>query len=73
MTASASSPTFRAALVQLCSGRDVERNVNDATAAIREAAAGGAQYVQTPEVTNIMDLDRERLFAAFHGLIRVSS
>jgi predicted amidohydrolase len=56
--------TFRAALVQLCSGRDVERNVSDATALIREAAAGGAQYIQTPEVTNIMELDRERLYAA---------
>ena len=54
---------FRAGLVQMCSGRDVERNVRDATALIREAAAGGASYVQTPEVTTLMELDRERLFA----------
>lgn len=55
---------FRVALVQMCSGREVEANVRDATLLIREAAAGGAQYVQTPEVTNIMELDRGLLFAA---------
>ncbi len=58
-----SSERFRVGLVQMCSGRDVERNVRDACALIREAAAGGAQYVQTPEVTTLMELDRERLFA----------
>ncbi len=57
-------PTFKAALVQMCSGRDVERNVADATALIREAAAGGAEYVQTPEVTTLMELDKKLLFAA---------
>jgi predicted amidohydrolase len=64
MTSTKSPSSFRAALVQMCSGRDVERNVRDATAFIREAAAGGADYVQTPEVTTLMELDRERLFAA---------
>jgi len=64
MTSSNSPSSFRAALVQMCSGRDVERNVRDASALIREAAAGGALYVQTPEVTTLMELDRERLFAA---------
>jgi len=58
------SKTFRAGLVQMCSGRDVARNVRDATALIREAASGGASYVQTPEVTTLMELERERLFAA---------
>jgi predicted amidohydrolase len=48
----------------MCSGRDVARNVRDATALIREAASGGATYIQTPEVTNLMELERERLFAA---------
>lgn len=55
---------FRAALVQLCSGRSVDKNVDDALALIREAAAGGAQYVQTPEVTTLMELDTAKLFAA---------
>lgn len=64
MTSQPTSQRFRAALVQMCSGRDVERNVRDATALIREAASGEADYVQTPEVTTLMELERERLFAA---------
>jgi len=56
--------SFRAALVQLCSGRDVERNLVDATALIREAVGQGAQYVQTPEITTLMEMERGRLFAA---------
>jgi predicted amidohydrolase len=55
---------FRAALVQLCSCRSVDKNVDDALALIREAAAGGAQYVQTPEVTTLMELETAKLFAA---------
>jgi predicted amidohydrolase len=64
MSQSASPKSFRVALAQMCSGRDVARNLRDATALIREAASGGAEYVQTPEVTNLMELERERLFAA---------
>jgi predicted amidohydrolase len=64
MSQADSTKTLRVALVQMCSGRDVARNLSDATALIREAALGGAQYVQTPEVTNLMELERERLFAA---------
>ncbi len=64
MSAGTSSKPLRVALVQMCSGRDVARNVRDASALIREAASGGASYVQTPEVTTLMELDRERLFAA---------
>ncbi len=56
--------TFRAALVQLCSGRDVEANVAAATLHIRAAAKGGAQYVQTPEITTLMETDKARLFVA---------
>ena len=55
---------FRAALVQMCSGRSVEKNLIDASALIREAAGGGAHYVQTPEVTTLMELDRAKLFEA---------
>jgi deaminated glutathione amidase len=58
-----SSTSFRAALVQMCSGRDVSRNVADASVLIRQAAKTGATYVQTPEVTTLMELDKERLFA----------
>jgi deaminated glutathione amidase len=73
---SATTPaTLRVGLVQMCSGRDVTRNVRDASALIREAASAGAKYIQTPEVTDLMELDRERLFAvaeieAAHGPLR---
>jgi predicted amidohydrolase len=56
--------SFRVGLVQMCSGRDVERNLADAGALVREAAGKGAQYVQTPEITTLMEMDRGRLFAA---------
>jgi predicted amidohydrolase len=55
---------FRVGLVQMCSGREVEGNVADASRLVREAAARGAQYVQTPEITTLMETDRARLFAA---------
>ena len=63
MSAEGSLQSFRVGLVQMCSGRDVARNLRDATALIREAANGGASYIQTPEVTNVMELERDRLFA----------
>jgi predicted amidohydrolase len=55
---------FRVALVQMCAGRDAAKNIAAVGELIRKAAAGGAQYVQTPEMTNIMELDRTRLLAA---------
>ncbi|HWB46824.1 MAG TPA: carbon-nitrogen hydrolase family protein [Hyphomicrobiaceae bacterium] len=58
------SASFRVGLVQMCSGRSVEKNLSDAAALIREAAGKGAQYVQTPEITTLMETERARLFAA---------
>jgi deaminated glutathione amidase len=55
---------FRVGLVQMCAGRDVGRNITTAAELIRAAARGGAQYVQTPEMTNILELERPRLLAA---------
>jgi predicted amidohydrolase len=55
---------FTAALVQLRSGTDPKVNLEAASRLIDEAKAGGADYVQTPEMTNIMVLGREKLFAA---------
>jgi deaminated glutathione amidase len=52
---------LRAAMVQLCAGRDMTRNVAAASALIRAAAAGGARFVTTPEMTNILEPDRSRL------------
>jgi predicted amidohydrolase len=60
----APASSFRVALVQMCSGRSVERNVAAASDLIREAAKQGADYVQTPEVTTLMELERDRLVAA---------
>jgi deaminated glutathione amidase len=58
-----SSKTFRAALVQLRASRNVSANTDLAAKLIREAKAGGADYVQTPEQTSLMELDRKSLFA----------
>jgi deaminated glutathione amidase len=55
---------FRAALVQLRSGRAVEPNLDMAEALIRRAAQGGAVYVQTPENTALMELGTERVIQA---------
>ena len=51
---------MRAALVQLCSGDDPAANLAATEALLREAAAGGAGLVLTPECTNIVSMDRER-------------
>jgi deaminated glutathione amidase len=50
-------------LVQMRTGLDPRANYEVAAALIREAKAAGAAYVQTPEMTNIMDIKRERMFA----------
>jgi predicted amidohydrolase len=56
--------SFVAACVQMRSGKSVKANVESAVGLIRDAAAQGAQYVQTPEMTNILVRSREELFAA---------
>jgi predicted amidohydrolase len=55
---------FRAAAVQMRSGIHVEANVAEAERLVRAAAADGAHYVLTPEMTTILDRDKERLLAA---------
>ncbi len=55
---------FRAAAVQMRTGLAVADNVATATRLIRQAAAGGAQYIVTPEMTALLDRDRPRLLAA---------
>jgi predicted amidohydrolase len=52
--------SFRAGIVQLCSGTDMARNLAAASALVREAAGKGASYVLTPEVSNLVDDDKER-------------
>jgi deaminated glutathione amidase len=56
--------TFTVGLVQMRSGLTPAANLDTAIKLIGEAKSAGADYVQTPEVCNIMDIKRERLFAA---------
>lgn len=56
--------TFHAGLIQMRSGRDPAANLDAAVKLIGEAKKAGADYVQTPEMTNIMELSREKLFSA---------
>ena len=53
--------TFRVGLVQMRSGRTPTANVDAAAKMIGEAKAGGADYVQTPEMTNILVRKRAEL------------
>ena len=55
--------TFRAACVQLCTGRDIGRNLDIAEGLIRDAALDGAHYVQTPEQTATMEMSRKALMS----------
>jgi predicted amidohydrolase len=57
------SSTFRVGLIQMRSGRTPAANIDAAAKLIGEAKTGGAEYVQTPEMTNIMEVSREKLFA----------
>ena len=54
---------FTAACIQRRSGRDPSANRDAAVAGVRDAAARGAAYVQTPEMTSLVERSRERLFA----------
>ncbi|MFG6083542.1 carbon-nitrogen hydrolase family protein [Paracoccus litorisediminis] len=48
-----------AGLVQLCVSDDPARNLITTRALIREAAGRGAEFVLTPEATNILNADRK--------------
>jgi predicted amidohydrolase len=56
--------TFRAALIQMRSARSPQANMDAAAKLIGEAKNGGADYVLTPEMTNIMEVRREALFGS---------
>ncbi|MFC7048002.1 carbon-nitrogen hydrolase family protein [Emcibacter nanhaiensis] len=57
---------FTIGLVQMTSSNEVAENVAAAEVFIREAAAGGAQLVMTPECTSLLELGRKALFAKIH-------
>lgn len=56
--------TFKAAMIQMRSGLQPGANVDAAVRYIGDAKSAGAEYVLTPEMTNILAANREQLFAA---------
>jgi predicted amidohydrolase len=59
----ANNAKFTVGLIAMRSGRDPQTNLDAVLAAIDQAKLAGADYVLTPEMTNIMEVKRERLFA----------
>jgi deaminated glutathione amidase len=64
MTTTEHGATFRVGLIQMRSGRTPAANLEAAVTLITAAKEGGADYVQTPEMTNIMEARREALMTA---------
>src|SRR5580658_6708205 len=58
----ANASKFKVALIQMRSGLEPEANLAAVLAGVDEAKRGGADYVQTPEMTNVLENKRERLF-----------
>ena len=56
--------TFTVGLVQMRSGLDPARKLETAVKLIEQAKANGADYVQTPEMTNIVANRRDVMLAA---------
>jgi deaminated glutathione amidase len=56
-----SKTKFRVGLVQMRTGKNVEENLKQAETFIRDAAGRGANYVQTPENTLVMEVDARHL------------
>ena len=55
---------FTAACVQMRSGIDPQANIDQATRLIKEAVSAGAEYVQTPEMSNMVNGHRSSMMAA---------
>jgi len=60
---SAKTSAFKVGLIQMRSGLDPQANLATALASIDQAKRAGADYVQTPEMTNILALKGDQLFA----------
>ena len=58
-----SKDKFRIGLVQMRTGKTIEENLKQADSLIRDAAGRGANYVQTPENTLVMEVDAQHLLA----------
>jgi predicted amidohydrolase len=59
-----SGGTFKAAMIQMRSGLQPGANIDAAVRYVGDAKSAGAEYVLTPEMTNILAANREQLFAA---------
>ncbi len=55
--------TFKVGLIAMRSGMNPQANLDAVLAAIDQAKRAGADYVQTPEMTNVLESKRDRLFA----------
>ena len=54
---------FKVGLIQMRSGLEPQQNLAAALTLIDDAKSSGAEYVLTPEMTNILALKRDHLFA----------
>ena len=59
---------FRAGLVQLRTPATHDAALAHAVPLVRQAAAGGAQFILTPEGTNILQRDREKLLPSLKSV-----
>jgi predicted amidohydrolase len=55
--------TFKVGLIAMRSGCDPQANLSAVLSAIDQAKRAGADYVQTPEMTNVLESKRDRLLA----------
>jgi deaminated glutathione amidase len=56
-------PVLKVAAIQMCSGRDIYRNIDFVKESVVRAANAGAHYVQTPEMTGFLIKDPQELAA----------
>ena len=61
------STKVTAACIQMRGKRDPAENLDDLVQMIRDAAKAGAIYIQTPEISNIVNRDRPALLAAIRS------
>lgn len=59
--------TIRVAAVQMCSGVNPDKNAADMARLVRDAASRGATYVQTPEMTGMLQRDRKAAREVLRG------
>jgi deaminated glutathione amidase len=69
----ATAAPFTAAMIQMRTGLSPEASFAQAATLIRQAKSDGADYVQTPEMSNLMQENRKALFALLQEEERDSS